>query len=43
MQCHVVLMKLWAVVPELQTLHLHSLEEFCPSIYIYWFLKMCVV
>lgn len=43
MQCHMVLLKLWAVIPELQTLHLHSLEEFCLSIDIYWFIKISVV
>lgn len=43
MQCHMVLMKLWAVIPELQTLRLHSLEEFFLSISIYWFIKISVV
>jgi len=43
MQCHMVLMKLRAVIPELQTLQLHSLEELCPNIYVYWFIKISVV
>lgn len=43
MQCHMVLIKLWAVILDLQTLHLHSLEKFCPNIYIYWFIKISVV